>query len=477
MVEASWVSILPPVVAILLSIWTKQVVWSLFAGIWMGSTLLAGYQPIAGIGASLDTIISVFADAGDARVLVFTLLIGAMIQTIEHSGGVKGFVSYLESRRWVHNGPRAQWLAWWIGIVVFIESNITLLIAGSVCRPLFDRYKIAREKLAYIIDSTSAPVCVLVPLNAWGALIIGLIASMDIEAPFAMFVKTIPLTLYAWFALLLTAWVIARNWNLPAMASAEARTEQGQVSWTAAGSAQESVEVPAANPAHDSVLLEGTAGSAKHMVIPIIGMLCTMPVGLWITGDGDLFQGSGSTAILWAVIAALVCSWSLALREGSGTVASLTALFMEGAGRMLPIAIILLLALALGDVAKMLGTGTYVSGLASSAVPVLLLAPLIFIVSGFIAFSVGSSWGTFAIMIPIAVPIAVNLELSIPLMLAAAISGGIFGDHASPISDTTVVASMASQTDHIEHVKTQLPYALVAGSAAAVGFLLLGLVM
>ena len=477
MVEASWVSILPPVVAILLSIWTKQVVWSLFAGIWMGSTLLAGYQPIAGIGASLDTIIAVFTDAGDARVLVFTLLIGAMIRTIEYSGGVKGFVSYLESRRWVHNGPRAQWLAWWIGIVVFIESNITLLIAGSVCRPLFDRYKIAREKLAYIIDSTSAPVCVLVPLNAWGALIIGLIASMDIEAPFAMFVKTISLNLYAWFALLLTAWVIARNWNLPAMASAEARTEQGQVSWTAAGSAQESLEVSAPNSAHDSMLLEGNAGNAKHMVIPIIGMLCTMPVGLWITGDGDLFQGSGSTAILWAVIAALVCSWSLALLEGSATVASLTALFMEGAGRMLPIAIILLLALALGDVAKMLGTGTYVSGLASSAVPVLLLAPLIFMVSGFIAFSVGSSWGTFAIMIPIAVPIAVNLDLSVPLMLAAAISGGIFGDHASPISDTTVVASMASQTDHIEHVKTQLPYALVAGSAAAVGFLLLGLVM
>ena len=276
----------------------------------MGSTLLAGYQPIAGIGASLDTIIAVFADAGDARVLVFTLLIGAMIRTIEHSGGVKGFVSYLESRRWVHNGPRAQWLAWWIGIVVFIESNITLLIAGSVCRPLFDRYKIAREKLAYIIDSTSAPVCVLVPLNAWGALIIGLIGSMDIEAPFAMFVKTIPLNLYAWFALLLTAWVIVRNWNLPAMASAEARTEQGQVSWTAAASAQESVEVPV-NSAQDSMLLEGTAGSAKHMVIPIIGMLCMMPVGLWITGDGDLFRArvrrlfSGRSSQRWFAVGRL----------------------------------------------------------------------------------------------------------------------------------------------------------------------------
>jgi Na+/H+ antiporter NhaC len=148
---------------------------------------------------------------------------------------------------------------------------------------------------------------------------------------------------------------------------------------------------------------------------------------------------------------------------------------MKGAGSLLPISTILLLALALGDVAGLLRTGDYVAGLVGANIPVILLAPLIFLTSAFIAFSVGSSWGTFAIMIPIAIPIAVNLDLPLPLYLGAAISGAIFGDHSSPISDTTVVASMASATDHIDHVRTQLPYALLAAAVATAGFLLLGL--
>ena len=148
--------------------------------------------------------------------------------------------------------------------------------------------------------------------------------------------------------------------------------------------------------------------------------------------------------------------------------------FMEGAGSLLPIAIILLLALALGDVAKLLGTGPYVAELAGANVPHIFLAPLVFLISGFIAFSVGSSWGTFAIMIPIALSISTTLDLSAPMLLGAALSGGVFGDHASPISDTTVVASMAAGTDHIEHVRTQLPYALIAGLLSIIGFILLG---
>jgi Na+/H+ antiporter NhaC len=168
-------------------------------------------------------------------------------------------------------------------------------------------------------------------------------------------------------------------------------------------------------------------------------------------------------------------AWALTLTGTSLAIAGLMRAFFKGAGDLLPIATILLLALALGDVAQMLGTGTYVAGIVSGNVPAVLLAPLVFLVSAFIAFSVGSSWGTFAIMIPIAIPIATALGLPVPLLLAAALSGGIFGDHASPISDTTVLASMASASDHIEHVRTQLPYALIAGSVAATGFLLIGM--
>jgi tetracycline resistance efflux pump len=466
--EPSWYSILPPVLAIVLAVWSKQVIVSLFAGIWMGFTLLSGFNPLSGIGSSIDAVVQVFADPGDARVLIFTLLIGSMIATIEYSGGVRGFVRYLETRRWVHNGFRAQCLAWIIGIVIFIESNITLLIAGAVCRPLFDRHRISREKLAYLIDSTSAPVCVLIPLNAWGAVIIGLVQGVGIENPLEVFIASIPLNLYAIIAILLSALVIYRNINFSQMQLAENRTEAGQPIW------------PGATPMIDSSGFEHVdhsdveqPASAAYMALPILAMLVMMPVGLLITGDGDLIKGSGSLAILWAVIAGIVTSWVMLLAAGRASLNILMQVFMKGAGNLLPIATILLLALTLGDVAKLLGTGPYLAGIASTAVPQVFLAPLVFLVAGLIAFSVGSSWGTFAIMIPIAIPIATTLDLSVPLLLAAAISGGIFGDHASPISDTTVVASMASATDHIDHVRTQLPYALTAGGLAVLGFLLL----
>lgn len=468
MSDPSWYSILPPVLAIVLAIWSKQVILSLFAGIWIGYTLLNGMNPVAGAARSLDGIIEVFSDGGDARVLLFTLLIGSLIATIELSGGVRGFVHFLETRRWVHNSRRAQILAWVTGLVIFIESNITLLVAGSVSRPLFDRYRISREKLAYLIDSTSAPVCVMIPLNAWGAVIISLIASTGVANPLEMFIASIPYNLYAIAAILLSAVVIWKNINIGPMKKAELRTQGGQLLWPGAmplvDTSAEQLEEPA-----------GSIPSATFMVVPIAAMILMMPVSLYITGDGSLIEGSGSVSILWSVSIAIVVAWIMILARGDSSVAELMQTFMKGAGALLPISAILLLALALGDVAGILRTGDYVANLVGANIPVVLLAPLIFLTSAFIAFSVGSSWGTFAIMIPIAIPIALNLDLPLPLYLGAAISGAIFGDHASPISDTTVVASMAAATDHIDHVRTQLPYALLAGAIATAGFLILGM--
>lgn len=463
MSDPSWYSVLPPILAIILAIWTKQVILSLFAGIWMGFTLLSGFNPVTGVTAGLDGIVNVFSDPGDTRVLIFTLIIGSLIATIEHSGGVRGFVHFLESRRWVHNGFRAQILAWATGLVIFIESNITLLVAGSVSRPLFDRYKVSREKLAYLIDATSAPVCVMIPLNAWGAVIIGLVASTGIENPLATFIESIPYNFYAIIAIILSAVVIWKNINIGPMKKAEARTQAGEVLWP---DATPMVDI-SAEQVEDA---PGEIPSAWLMVLPIVAMILMMPVGLYITGDGNIIEGSGSVSILWSVSFALLVSWIMILSKGTSTVNELMRIFMKGAGGLLPIATILLLALALGDVANLLGTGLYVATAVGDSIPTPLLAPLIFLTSAFIAFSVGSSWGTFAIMIPIAIPIATTLGLPVPLLLGAAISGAIFGDHASPISDTTVVASMASATDHIDHVRTQLPYALIAAAFATVAF-------
>lgn len=469
MADPSWYSVLPPVIAIILAIWTKQVILSLFAGIWMGSTLLNGFDPFAGAVAGVNSIIRVFADAGDTRVLVFTLLIGSLIATIEYSGGVRGFVHFLETRRWVHNGLRAQILAWVTGLIIFVESNITLLVAGSVSRPLFDRYRVSREKLAYLIDATSAPVCVMIPLNAWGAVIIGLVSASGVDNALQVFIAAIPLNFYAIVAIVLAAVVIWKNLDIGPMKKAEERTRGGELLWPGA--------IPLVDVSAEQVIdkYEDEIPSAALMAIPILTMVVMMPAGLYLTGDGNLIEGSGSVSVLWAVIAALLVSWMMILGKKAGSINELMRIFMKGAGSLLPIATILLFALALGDLAIELGTGIYVAGIVGDSIPGPLLAPLIFIVSSFIAFSVGSSWGTFAIMIPIAIPIATTLGYSVPLFLAAALSGGIFGDHASPISDTTVVASMASATDHIDHVRTQLPYALLAAAIAALMFLLAGI--
>ena len=468
MPDPSWYSILPPIIAIVLAIWTKQVILSLFAGIWMGFTLLNGFNPLLGATEGVNGLIHVFSDAGDTRVVLFTLLIGSLIATIEHSGGVRGFVHFLESRRWVHNRLRAQILAWGTGLIIFVESNITLLVAGSVSRPLFDRYKISREKLAYLIDATSAPVCVMIPLNAWGAVIIGLVTSTGVDNALQVFIASIPYNFYAIVAIILAAVVIWKNIDIGPMKKAEERTHNGDILWPGA---MPMVDVSAAQFTEED---DGEIPSAALMALPILTMVTMMPIGLYITGDGDLIEGSGSVSVLWAVIAAILVSWIMILGQGSSSINELMQIFMKGAGSLLPIATILLFALALGDVAIELGTGIYVAGVVGDTIAGPLLAPLIFIVSAFIAFSVGSSWGTFAIMIPIAIPIATTLGYPVPLFLGAAISGAIFGDHASPISDTTVVASMASATDHIDHVRTQLPYALLAAAIAATMFLIAG---
>ena len=465
--DPQWFSILPPIIAIILAIKTKQVIPSLFAGIWIGCFLLNEFDPITGLAESFESIINVFSDSGDTKVLIFTLLIGALINTIEKSGGVSGFVKFLENRKWVHTKLRAQILAWFTGIVIFIESNITLLVAGSVSRPLFDRYRISREKLAYLIDATSAPVCVMVPLNAWTAVIIGLVASTGVDNAFEIFIRSIPYNLYAITAIILALFFIIKQIDIGPMRAAEARTQNGQITWQ-----ENPVEAEVTNKEEDSA----SQKDAIFMIVPILTMTFVMPAGLFLTGAGDIMKGSGSTAIFWSICAALFVCWCMLLSKKRANVNDLMKLFMEGAGNLLPIACILLMALALGDIAKLLGTGPYVAGVAGANVPVIFLAPLVFLVSGFIAFSVGSSWGTFAIMIPIAMSIATTLDLSTSLMLGAALSGGIFGDHASPISDTTVVASMAAGTDHIEHVRTQLPYALIAGTISVIGFIILSMI-
>ena len=467
--DPTWVSLLPPLLAIGLAVATRQVYLSLAGGLWLGWSILDGWNFGTGLMETVESTARVLGDTGNAMVIMFTLVMGALIATVGASGGVAGFVAALERRRWVTGGRGAQLLAWVIGVIIFIESNLTVLVAGSVSRPLFDRYRNSREKLAYLIDSTSAPICILIPLNAWGATNLRLLTEAGVPEGDALgvFLRSILFNFYSFAAVLLALAVILVQLDWGPMKRAEARAAKGEVLW------------PDATPMMDEGVLGGDEEPpiplrAANMIVPILVLVAMMPVGLWVTGGGNLAAGSGSTSVLWAALAGLAVAWIMLLFQKAYAVDELTRIALRGAGGLVPLALILLLALALGGVTRELGTGVFVAGVAQDVLSPAVFLPLVFVVSSAVAFSIGSSWGTFAIMIPIVVPAAAALDLDLSPFLAAALSGGIFGDHCSPISDTTIISSMAAATDHVDHVRTQLPYALASGAVATVCFATVG---
>ncbi|MBM4167765.1 MAG: sodium:solute symporter [Ignavibacteria bacterium] len=469
--EYGWLSVLPPLLAIILAIWTRQVFVSLFLGIWAGWVILTDGNVVAGLAAAVQACVDVFKDPGNTRVVVFSMLIGALITITQRNGGVQGFVEWLHRRNLVRSRRGAAVLAWVIGMSIFIESSITCLVTGAVSRPIFERLRISREKLAYICDTTSAPVCILIPLNAWGAYVLGLLEREGIQNGIGVFLQTIPLNFYALLSVAMVAFIAFTFKDFGPMKKAEERSlETGK---TIADDAVPvvSVEVTSIEPK------EGVSKRATNLIVPIATMVLMMPLGLLITGKGDLTAGSGSTAVLWSVSLAILVAGGLSVGQRILRVQEVIDLTLKGMGGLVPLGILMCFAFAIGDTTKVLGTGEYVAHVAKQILNPSLVAPILFVTASFIAFSTGTSWGTFAIMIPIAVPTATLTESSLPLAVAAVLSGGVFGDHTSPISDTTLVSSMSAASDHVDHVKTQLPYALVTGSTAVLLFALLGVIL
>lgn len=466
----TWVSVLPPVVAIVLAIVTRQVFASLFLGIWAGTTVLAGGDPLTGLADALEACVAVFADAGNTRVIIFSAMIGALIAITQAAGGVAGFVDAIARRRLVTTPARAMLLSWILGVAVFVESSITSLVNGSVCRPIFDKLRVSREKLAYLCDATAAPICILIPLNAWGAYITGLLSAEGFDEPVGVLVAAIPLNFYALLTLAFSLVVIVlMRRDFGAMARAERRVRETGALLRPGAEPVVSTEVTEIQPGPD------TPPRARNFLIPIALMVVMMPVGLFVTGDGDMLAGSGSTSVLWAVLTATATAAALAIGQRVMSFRQATDLFFKGFGGLVPLAVLMVLAFAIGGVAKALGTGPFVAGLAAETLPAALAPALLFGLACFIAFATGTSWGTFAIMIPIAVPMAAALGLPPELAVSAVLGGGVFGDHCSPISDTTLIASMAAGTDHIDHVNTQLPYALTVAAVSVAAYLVAGL--
>ncbi|MFQ6082905.1 MAG: Na+/H+ antiporter NhaC family protein [Candidatus Aminicenantia bacterium] len=465
----SWLTILPPVLAILLAITTRKIYLSLLAGIWLGWLIISNWRPLDGTWMALNSLINVFSSSSKTNVILFCLLVGSLITLTQASGGVQGFINLILGKKIIISRRYAQILSWVIGLIVFIESSITSLIVGTASRPLYDKLKISREKLAYICDSTASPVCILIPLNAWGAYIIGLLEEQKISSPIRVLVNAIPFNLYAWLTILMVLLIIVSQKDFGPMKKAELRAKN-----------EGKVLRDGAKPMVSSKIIniqpkKEIKPKAMNMVLPVLSMIVAMPIGLLITGRGNITAGSGSTSVLWAVATSILIASFLYLFQGIMSLKEIVSFILKGIIGLIPLACLMVLAFAIGETCNQLGTGAFVSRLTTQFIKPGVLPALLFLTSAFIAFATGTSWGTFAIMVPIGLPTAFLAGVNPSLILAAILGGGVFGDHASPISDTTLVASMASASDHIDHVNTQLPYALTTASLALIGYLINGL--
>lgn len=467
MENPGFISLIPPVLAILVALATRQAVLALLAGVVLGEVVLAGGSVLTALAQSVTRITGAFS--GNAEILLFSTLVGAVLTLAGRTGGVHGFVEWVTARGLVRSARGAQALALILGCGIFVESSITCLVSGTAARPLFDRFRLSREKLAYLTDSTSAPVCILIPMNGWGALVIGVLGTLGVENAVGTLVASIPLNFYALAAVALAFWFGLSGRDLGPMARAQRRAaETGKV-----------LREGARPLVADEVLAVGpepeTPRRARNLAAPLAVMLVMIFVGLLVTGEGDLFAGSGGLSVLWAVLAATATAVALGLFQRVIRLSESVDLVLRGASGMVPVVTVLLLAFAISGVARDLGTGVYLAGLAEGGLPPWAAPAVFFVAAGAMAFSTGTSWGTFAIMLPLALPSVAVLGLDAPLVVGAVLSGGIFGDHCSPISDTTIIASMASGSDLVDHVNTQLPYALLGGAAAVAAFLLAGL--
>jgi Na+/H+ antiporter NhaC len=466
-----WLSVLPPVVAIAMAIKTKQVFISLGMFVWLGWTIMNSWNPLAGIIESVDVFIAAVTSEGNAKTLIFSVLIGGIITFTQVSGGMEGFIALVERLRLATTRRAVGVIAGVVSMGIFLESNFGLLVSGSVARPLFDRMKVSREKLAYIIDATCAPKQLLIPINAWGAYIVTLLIAQGVENPIGLLISSLVLNFYSILALLLVFYVIVANWNIGPMKVAEQRVmHEGKLLRDGAEPlVSQEVSALQAKP--------GVPRRAINMVAPIVAMVATVPFVLWLTGDGNILEGSGADAVLWGVIVGLALATVMYRVQGVMTIKEATDNLIKGIQGLTPLVIVLALAFAISATQSALGTGQFLAQAADSALHPGLIPAIVFVLACLMAFSTGTSWGTFAIMIPIVVPMFELLDIHPGLTLAAALGGGIFGDHCSPISDSTIVASMAAATDHIDHVRTQLPYALIAASGALVLFLVAGFIL
>ena len=466
-------TIITPIVTILLAILTRQVMLSLMLGILVGFTVIHDHNILLGIKGTVDGIIDVFSSAGNTRTIVFIVMIGGLMRMVVVTGGVRALVQLLTRKtKLIKNRVTTQLLAILITSLIFIESSINQLVAGASTKKLAQQYGVAPEKMAYLIQTTCVSVCSSAVINGWGAVIMGLIGVQISQGlitgePFDILIKSIGYNFMAWFSLATVLFYILTNMTWGPMKKAEVKYHEKFITGELKSSNTH-------NNSEEDIIDHPNAYSVLNFFIPILSTLFMVPIALYITGEGDFSKGSGSASVYWGVMfgTAISFCWFIGRR-----LLNINRFFNElfiGYANMLKISSIMILAFLMGNVSAELNTGAYIAEITQGVMAPGFTIGFIFIISAIMSLATGTSWGTFAIMIPIGVQLGLSVGMPVEYMIGAAISGSIFGDMTSPISADAIVASMATDCDHIEHIRTQMPYALVTASFVLAIYLYLG---
>ena len=464
-------SLLPIALTIVIAMWLKNISIALFVGAFAGLLLMSGGNPFdAMMSYVIDHLVPNMTDSYCAEVLILLIFIGGFVKLLEVSGGAHAFAASVG--RFVNSRAKAQMAGWVAGIMIFFSDIGSPIIAGPIVQPLTDKMKVSREKLAWILDTTASPLSILVPFLGWGAYIMGLMGT-EFQATgydaseWDMLLKAWPFQFYALLSLFMVPLVAFTKKEFGPMYKAEKRALAGQVS--PGGHVGEAVKIDTDAKMENS--------RPMVMIIPLlimVGTLCFMlcPQGFPCKSvDDDALRGALITGFVFGSVANIILVVILKIKSFK----SICQDYVSGLESIASVFIVLLLAWVLSSVTKAMGGPEFVVNLLQDNVPAWILPVIIFAASAVISFSTGSSWGTFAIMMTIAVPAAIALNAPMHVAVASVLSGGLFGDHCSPISDTTILSANGARCDLLAHVKTQLPYALMVGCVTIVTYAIAGL--
>jgi len=478
-----WVSIIPPLLAIVVTLVFKQVIPALFLGVWFGATALIGFTPAGAFGGLLDTyavhVLGAVIDPSQAQVLLFSFMIGGMIGIVIKNRGMQGVVNIIA--RFATDRRRGQLTTGVLGMAVFFDGYTNILIVGNTMRQVTDRLRISREKLAYIIDSTAAPVASVAVVSTWIGYQVGLIGAVleqigtIRESAYSIFLNSIAYSFYPWLTMFMVFTLAALGRDFGPMRVAEKRARNDEVLGTGA-----KVDEAAAADATELRVDEQRPVRAINAVVPILVLIGGVIGGLWATGTGDSIRdiigtADSNTALMWGSLLAVAVAVTMTLAQRILSLTEIVDAWYAGLKQMLYALIILVLAWSLASVVDGLQTASYLVSILGETLTPGMVPSLVFVLAAATAFATGSSWATMGILMPLVMPLvwavlsAAGAQDQMHILYSAVscvISGAVLGDHISPISDTTILSSMASGCDHIEHVRTQLPYALIVGAVA-----------